>query len=393
MRASPARHERAQWIRNGVQEHARSAGRQCHAQGVAVATGVLRGDPARLARDPYPDGPVLGLQASDPGRRGGPAHGLVVPGHAGRDLRVVQVAEAPERSCTWSADRGPRSPGQPLQLQLELGEGIAVEQLAQLLGPEQLAQQVAVEGQRLRPAVDQRRIALVHVRGDIVEQQRARERRGVGRLDADAPRSRAARRDDSSSRSAGMSKTSLEAFAVRLEDDRERAVASSPPREAAPSAAASARAASPAGAPRAAAARGPRSRGSGRRTAPRSRGPRRPPPPCRPGRRRSRHGCARRRMRRTCRRRRRPSRSARPRPRRWRGCAGRSRRPTRALARRRRATHAAAPRSRAPTERARVRRTASGRRSRQSPSSSRKRSTTIVRSVGSAPEASACSST
>ena len=42
---------------------------------------------------------------------------------------------------------------------------------------QELAQEPAVEGQRLCPAVQQRRVALVHVGGDVVEQQRRSERR------------------------------------------------------------------------------------------------------------------------------------------------------------------------------------------------------------------------
>jgi hypothetical protein len=49
--------------------------------------------------------------------------------------------------------------GQRLQLELDLGDGLGVEQLAQLLGAQQLPQQVTIEGQRLRPPIEQRRIA------------------------------------------------------------------------------------------------------------------------------------------------------------------------------------------------------------------------------------------
>ena len=51
-----------------------------------------------------------------------------------------------------------------------------VDQLAQLLLAEQLTQQVAVERQRGGPALGVGRVALVHVGGDVVEQQRGRKR-------------------------------------------------------------------------------------------------------------------------------------------------------------------------------------------------------------------------
>ncbi len=77
--------------------------------------------------------------------------------------------------------------GEELELELELGQGVGIEQLAQLLGAEQLAQQVAIERECLGPAIDERRVTLVHVGRDVVEHERAREGRRAPRLDADQP--------------------------------------------------------------------------------------------------------------------------------------------------------------------------------------------------------------
>src|SRR5438309_244469 len=60
---------------------------------------------------------------------------------------------------------------EPLQLDLQVDHGRWVEQLAQLLLAEQLAQALAVERKGLRASLRQRRIALVHVLGDVVEEQ------------------------------------------------------------------------------------------------------------------------------------------------------------------------------------------------------------------------------
>jgi len=69
---------------------------------------------------------------------------------------------------------------------LEVGLGLRhhgrVEQLAQRLGAEQLRQQRRVERERLRPAFGQRRVALVHERADVAEEQAPPERAGGGRL-------------------------------------------------------------------------------------------------------------------------------------------------------------------------------------------------------------------
>ena len=82
---------------------------------------------------------------------------------------------------------GPAAVGQPLQVELDVGEHSRIEELAQLLGAEQVAQQVAVERQRRRPPLGQRGVALVHVGGDPVEQQALRHRARLGGVDADEP--------------------------------------------------------------------------------------------------------------------------------------------------------------------------------------------------------------
>ena len=113
---------------------------------------------------------------------------------------------------------------QRLERQLEIGQGVGVEQLAQLLLAEQLAQQVAVERERAGPALGQRRVAVVHVRRDVVEQQAARERARLRCLDAvdgdlaarDAAEDLAQRVEVEHVR---------QALAIGLDEDREAAVA------------------------------------------------------------------------------------------------------------------------------------------------------------------------
>ena len=104
---------------------------------------------------------------------------------------------------------GPPAVDEALQLELEVGQHAGVEQLAQLLGAEQVAQQVAVERERGGPPLGERRVALVHVDGDPAEQQRLRERRRPRRVDRDDPDLRATADRSSTSRSAGRSNTSL----------------------------------------------------------------------------------------------------------------------------------------------------------------------------------------
>ena len=80
---------------------------------------------------------------------------------------------------------------QTLQLQLDLCDRFRVEQLTQVLAAEQLGEQLAVERERLRPPLGERRVALVHELRHVREQQRGSERRGplgVHRHDPNLPR-------------------------------------------------------------------------------------------------------------------------------------------------------------------------------------------------------------
>ena len=109
---------------------------------------------------------------------------------------------------------------QQLQRALDLLQRLRVDQLAQLVGAEQLREQVAVEGQRRRPALGVRRVALVHVGRDVVEQQRGGERRGGLRLDldqGDLARVQVAQQLDQG----GQVEHVAKALAVGLEDHRE----------------------------------------------------------------------------------------------------------------------------------------------------------------------------
>ena len=121
----------------------------------------------------------VAASSCEPGRRDARS-----AGRPGRDLPAAEVAEPAQQVVDLVQRRRPPVLGERLQAQLEVGQRLGVQQLAQLLLAQQLAQQVAVEGQRAGAALGQRRVAVVHVGGDVVEQEAARERRGPGRLDA-----------------------------------------------------------------------------------------------------------------------------------------------------------------------------------------------------------------
>ena len=111
-------------------------------------------------------------------------------------------------SCSSSARAGPAPVGEALQVELDVGEHPRVEQLAQLLGAEQVGEQVAVEGERRRPPLGERGVALVHVGGDPVEQQALGHRADGLVVSTVTMRTVRERSWPSTSRSAGTSNTS-----------------------------------------------------------------------------------------------------------------------------------------------------------------------------------------
>jgi hypothetical protein len=120
----------------------------------------------------------------------------------------------------------PAPVGEVLQLELEISEHRRIEQLAQLVRPEQLAQQVAIERQRGGSPLGHRRVAFVHVLRDPAEQQRRREGRRLGQVDtdhADGPRPQLAQHLGERREVEHVA----QALARRLQEDREGRV---PPR-------------------------------------------------------------------------------------------------------------------------------------------------------------------
>ena len=140
------------------------------------------------------------------------------------DLARREVADAAQDVVQRVAPGRPRHLRAMLQVVLHARERARVDQLAQLLLAEQLAQQVPVERQRRRAALGAGRVALVHVGRDVVEQQRGGERRGGPRLDLDE-RDLAGVQAAQQLLQARHVEHVAQALAVGLEDDREVRVA------------------------------------------------------------------------------------------------------------------------------------------------------------------------
>ena len=253
-------------------------------QRVPVTPGILDGDPARLPGD----------RAAARARREASSVGQPCPGRRAGEPRLPPRAgvRRPRPSRGRPAAAAGRAGHRPTSLRGDLSracsssstssERLAIEELPQLLGTQEFAQQVAIEGQGLRATVQQRRVALVHVGGDVVEEERRGEGRGVRRLHADDADLAAldGRQDAAQGRQV---EDVAEDLPIGLQDDGERAIATGHRQQLRARAGASARAACAGrGGVVAAAGHARRSRGSDSRRAPSrprspSPGPRLPP--------------------------------------------------------------------------------------------------------------------
>ena len=187
-----------------LEERLRQTARRHRAESVAVTARVLGGDEAVLAGDTHGDRPALGEQ-----RVRKRSVEISRPKVAAPPQDVVQLVRIARRAS---------------QLSLDLLERTRVDEVAQLLLPEELAEQVAVERERLCPSLGRRRVVLVHVVRHVVEEKRGRVRRGRGGLDVDEVEL-ARLEPGQQPLQRGQVEDVLKAFAVGLEHNRERAVA------------------------------------------------------------------------------------------------------------------------------------------------------------------------
>ena len=202
-RAGEATEQHVERVGNGVEIGLRQAARRHHAERIAEQPRVLDRDQPLLAGHPHAQGAPLCLE-----------HG----GVRCIDLVVAEVAATPEQVVELVGRA--RIAG---ELGFHLGQRVRVEQVAQLLLPEQLAQEVAVEGERLRPPLGGGRVVLVHVRGDVGEEKRRGERRGRRRLHLDEVELTGLDAVEDALQRRQVEDV-LQALAVGLEHDRERAV-------------------------------------------------------------------------------------------------------------------------------------------------------------------------
>ena len=185
VRAREARDQVAERIGERLEECGRDADGQRHAERIAQPPGVFDGRDARRSGDRDGDRAAAVDQRVE--QRGGgrprdrPACvrsrplGLQAGGDLGgveRTEDAEQVGDAFDAAC---APLGIET----LRLALELGDHVGVEQLAHLDPAEQFGQQRGIHRQRGGTPLGEGRVALVHERADIAEEQVAGERRGL----------------------------------------------------------------------------------------------------------------------------------------------------------------------------------------------------------------------
>ena len=133
MRPRPAREQRAQRVMGRRQRRIRQPRRRRDPDPVPVAAHVLGRDPALLARDPDRDRAPIRDERLEPLPGGALAGTLVRAPDAGGDLGGREVAE-PAQEVVDGIDRaGGAFVRERLEVELEVRQGVRVEELAQLL--------------------------------------------------------------------------------------------------------------------------------------------------------------------------------------------------------------------------------------------------------------------
>ena len=217
MRAGEARHEVGERVLDGVGERVGGAGRHRDAESVAQAADVLDGRPPLPARHPHLDDAAAPGECLEPALHVGAGHASVA------HLVGAEGSEETQQVGQPFGVAGMPVGGQPLELALDLGEHLGVEQLAQLGAAEQLGEQPLVEREGGGPTLGDGRVALVDELGDVPEEQGAGVRRRLLGVDVDhrdLAAVDAAHQGDEGRQVVDV----LEALADRFQDDREGGV-------------------------------------------------------------------------------------------------------------------------------------------------------------------------
>ena len=170
MAAGVAGDEVLERARHGLGERRRQPERERATECISISGRIIAGGEASLSGDSHLDRPLLRQQVRNPPVLSA-GTGRIGPIPADRrrgvaaeiDLSGGEVADRTQDVVQLVGAAGPATVGQPLQVELDVGEHSGIEELAELLGSEEVAEQVAVERQRRRSPLGQWGVALVHV--------------------------------------------------------------------------------------------------------------------------------------------------------------------------------------------------------------------------------------
>ena len=163
-----------------LQQSGRDSGRKGNSQRVAIASRILNGN------QPLFSG-YLDLEQSPGAKQPLQLAGKLGVGETAQQFLARKITDAQQQVV--DAVRGANALGfeQALQLLFHFADGIGVQQLAQVGIAQQVTQLLLIDGEGLRAALGQRRIAVVDVIGHVAEQQRRSKGRGsagVGNMHA-----------------------------------------------------------------------------------------------------------------------------------------------------------------------------------------------------------------
>ncbi len=159
----------AERIGDGLEEGAGYAAGRDDAEGVAEPRHVLDRGEHPASAGPHPGGAPVGDELVDP------RPDVVGRGPGGEPI-AIERPDVPEDVVEPLGRGRPAVLGEVLELELDLGDDLGVEQVAELGVAEQLAQEGTIEGERRRALLGDRRVVLVHEGRDEVEHERRGER-------------------------------------------------------------------------------------------------------------------------------------------------------------------------------------------------------------------------
>ena len=161
---------------DGLEQRDGEAGRKRNAEGVAVAGRIFSGDEAAFARDAQFEEAAGADQAVDMLQEIG-------RDDAAGELFAGEIAEAQAEIVDAVCGAGAMGFGEALRGFFDCGDGVGIEEFAEVGFAEQFAELILIDGEGLGAALGEGRVAVVEEIGDVAEEERRGEGRGLAGFD------------------------------------------------------------------------------------------------------------------------------------------------------------------------------------------------------------------